>query len=132
MCNNNKCNCFDPTLKLIIELQNKNECINENDTCTKPYLGTNSVKYNTRPISFYTCCSNRKFSMPYTLNGTNGTSNVFRCESIDGCCCTCRVLAPNPNATSDLPYVATNNFFTMNLNQVGALCCLNDTYVNCL
>lgn len=57
-------------------------------------------------------------------------SNVFRVEKIDGCCATFRVLAPNPD-TADVanPYVATNSFFTMNLNCVCALRCLNDTFV---
>ena len=85
----------------------------------------------------YTCCGNgTPWSMPTTKEdvtcGDVGVtcSNVFRVEKIDGCCATFRVLAPNPD-TTDLtsPYVATNSFFTMNLNCVCALRCLNDTFV---
>lgn len=57
-------------------------------------------------------------------------SNVFRVEKIDGCCATFRVLAPNTDQTDVAnPYVATNSFFTMNLNCICALRCLNDTFV---
>ena len=59
-------------------------------------------------------------------------SNVFRVEKIDGCCATFRVLAENTDTTSIYPYVATNSFFTMNLNCVCALRCLPDTYVECI
>ena len=64
--------------------------------------------------------------------GTTVCSNVFRVEKIDGCCCTFRVLAENPDTTSLNPYVTTNSFFTMNLNCVCAMRCLPDTYVECV
>ena len=35
----------------------------------------------------------------------------------------------NNVTTSEYPYVATNSFFTMNLNCVCSLRCLSDTYV---
>ena len=61
-------------------------------------------------------------------------SSVFRVEKIDGCCATFRVLAENPDATqvATEPYVATNSFFTMNLNCVCSLRCLQDTFVDCI
>lgn len=61
-------------------------------------------------------------------------SSVFRVEKIDGCCATFRVLAANPDAAeaATIPYVATNSFFTMNLNCVCTLRCLPDTYVECI
>lgn len=59
-------------------------------------------------------------------------SNVFRVEKIDGCCATFRVLAENPDTTSIYPYVATNSFFTMNLNCCCVLRCLPDTYIECI
>ena len=59
-------------------------------------------------------------------------STVFRVEKIEGNCATFRVLADNPDQTSLNPYVATNSFFTMNLNCVCALRCLNDTFVECI
>jgi hypothetical protein len=58
-------------------------------------------------------------------------SNVFRVEKLDGCCCTFRVLAENPEG-SEYPYAATNSFFTMNLNCCCCLRCLSDTYVECI
>ena len=70
--------------------------------------------------------------MPYTLNGTDDTSSVFRVEAQEGCCCTCRVLAPNPDTESPNPYVATNSFFTVNLDCLGAIKCLDDTFVSCI
>ena len=58
-------------------------------------------------------------------------SSVFRVEKVDGECATFRVLAANtdPNTSATMPYVATNSFFTMNLDCVCALKCLNDTTV---
>ena len=60
-------------------------------------------------------------------------SNVFRVEKVDGCCATFRVLAPNPDTTeTNIPYVATNSFFTMNLGCCCVIRCLNDTFVECI
>ncbi len=135
MCNReNDCSCFRDTLCLIVKLQKKDQCLDNDLSCSRPYLGgsNSSLTYNTRPISFYSCNSNTAWTMPYTLNGVDGTSQVFRCEAVDGCCCTCRVLAPNTDTTSDLPYVATDNFFTVNLNCMGCLRCLDDTYIACI
>ena len=39
-------------------------------------------------------------------------------------------LGPCPSICTTEPYVATNQFFTINLNCVGALECLADTYVD--
>ena len=70
--------------------------------------------------------------MPYTLNDNEGTSSVFRVEAVDGCCATCRVLAVNPDQESSYPYVSTNSFFTINLNCISCLKCLDDTYIACI
>ena len=40
--------------------------------------------------------------------------------------------APNTDTTEPYPYMTTNSFFTMNLNCVCALRCLQDTYVDCI
>ena len=89
----------------------------------------------------YTCCGNGvPWTMPTTKTdgvcGEDGVtcSSVFRIEKIDGCCATFRVLAPNPDTTEAalIPYVATNSFFTMNLNCVCTLRCLQDTFVECI
>ena len=62
------------------------------------------------------------------------TSSVFRVEKIDENCATFRVLALNddPTESATIPYIATNSFFTVNLNCVCVLRCLNDTFVECI
>ena len=143
MCNNNECKCLSEILNTINILQNNAECSESClDTCDRGFLGcsTTSLLCNTRPVILYTCAGNGvPFSMPTTKEdvvcGDEGVvcSNVFRVEKVDGCCCTFRVLAPNPDTTqTNIPYVATNSFFTMNLNCCCAIRCLNDTYVECI
>lgn len=131
---NNNC-CIEKILKIICKLQSKVEKFDDMpNSCDRPYLGcnTSSCFYNTRPITFYSCGNTTLWTMPYTLNGQTSRSSVFRCEAVDGCCCTCRVLAPNPDEASENPYVATSSLFTLNLNCVGAISCLPDTYVACV
>lgn len=133
--NNNEC-CIADILEVINVLQCQAEKIDDiPNTCDRPFLGSissnGSFVFNTRPITLYNS-NNTLITMPYTLNGNNGTSSVFRVEKVNGCCATCRVLAPNPDTTSTNPYVSTNNFFTINLNCVGSLRCLDDTYIACI
>ncbi len=131
---NNNC-CIADILEVIVKLQNhsdKFDCFG--DGCDRPYLGPtpSTICYNTRPINLYRCCDGELWNFPYTLNGTTGESSVFRCEQVDGCCATCRVLAPNPDATAtNIPYVATDSFVTINLSCCGALTCLPDTFIAC-
>ena len=146
MCNNenNDCKCISEILTVICFLQHNANCSEAClDTCDRGFLGcgTTSINCNTRPIMLYTCCGNgTPWSMPTTkTDGTCGTpgvtcSSVFRIEKIDGCCATFRVLAQNPDTAeaTAFPYVATNSFFTMNLNCVCALRCLQDTAVECI
>ena len=122
--------CLAKTLEAILLLQQKGEACDILNDCTRPFLGPNttSICLNTRPITIYSCCNNTLWTMPFTLNGTTSTSTVFRIENLDDCCATFRVLAPNTDDTT-FPYIATNDFFTINLNCVGALKCLNDTFV---
>ena len=142
MCNNTnseECRCISEILNTINILQNNAECSDSClDTCDRGFLGcaTTTLRCNTRPVMLYTCCGNgTPWSMPITRDnsvcGDEGVicSNVFRVEKIDGCCATFRVLAPNDDTTSLYPYVATNAFFTMNLNCCCVLRCLNDTFV---
>ena len=145
MCNkdNNAGNCIMEILQVINVLQSNacpESCLL---SCDRPALGggPNCLVCNTRPIMIYTCCGNgTPWSMPTTrtnidCNDTTtpgACSNVFRIEKIDGCCATFRVLAENPEPTALTPYVATNSFFTMNLNCVCALRCLPDTFVECI
>ena len=149
MCNNNNsndCGCISEILTVINILQDNADCNNEAclDTCDRGFLGgpVSTIGYNTRPIMLYTCASNgvTPWTAPTTKTadacGTEGVtcSNVFRVEKVDGCCATFRVLAPNPDTAeaATIPYVATNSFFTMNLNCVCSLRCLQDTFVEAL
>ena len=125
--NTNTC-CVADILEIIVKLQNhsgKLECFGEG--CDRPFLGPVPANtcYNTRPINLYRCSDGETWELPYTLNGTTGTSDVLRCEQVDGCCATCRVLAPNPDPTTSNtnPYVSTDAFVTLNLNCCGALTC---------
>ena len=147
MCNNNtdqeSCRCIAEILTVINVLQQNANCCGDTclETCDRGFLGcgTTTLGCNTRPVVLYTCCGNgTPWSMPTTREnvvcGEEGAvcSNVFRVEKIDGCCATFRVLAENPDTTSIYPYVATNSFFTMNLNCCCVLRCLPDTYVECI
>lgn len=131
---NNNC-CIADILEIIVKLQNRSDkfdCFG--DGCDRPYLGPtpSTICYNTRPINLYRCSDGELWTFPYTLNGTAGDSSILRCEQVDGCCATCRILAPNPDTTAtDVPYVATDSFVTINLTCCGALTCLPDTFIAC-
>lgn len=140
MCNNNKnntCNnCIMEILQVINVLQSNacpDSCL---QSCDRPALGggPNCIICNTRPIMLYTCGSNGvALSMPISRSEAEGTtSNVFRVEKVDGCCCTCRVLTTNPDTTSIYPYVGTDSLFTINADCLCAIRCLNDTYIECV
>lgn len=140
--NNDACKNIAEILTVINILQQNANC-NDTclETCDRGFLGCGSttLNCNTRPVMLYTCSGNgTPWSMPTTREnvvcGTDGVtcSNVFRVEKIDGCCATFRVLANNPEANATIPYVATNSFFTMNLNCVCCLRCLPDTVVECI
>ena len=136
MCTKNErenCSCLKDTIKLIIALQNKETPACDLETCARPFLGPTPslICFNTRPVNLYNCCTGSLWSFPYTLNGTTAESSIFRIESLDDCCCTCRILALNTDTSENTsPYIATDSFFTINLNCVGALKCLEDTYIN--
>lgn len=135
--NNNTCNnCIQEILKVILLLQ-QSVCQNDSclETCDKGFLGQScSSFFNTRPIVLYTCgTGNSPLAMPVSKSPTEtSTSTVFRLEKLDDCCATCRVLAPNTDNESTYPFVATNSFFTINLNCVCCLRCLDDTFVECI
>lgn len=131
MCGNNSNNisCLAQVLEVILSLQQSEECQNTQG-CTKPYFGFDTIMLNTRPLTLTSCCNNNLWTMPYTINGTEGTSNIFRIENLNDNCATFRVLAPNPDTTqTTYPYISTEDFFTINLNCVGAIKCLADTNV---
>lgn len=124
--------CLTSILETILCLQNSKDESCEVLGCDKPYLGPTPslVCYNTRPINLYNCTTGCRWSFPYTLGSVNGTSSVFRLENLESNCCTCRVLAQNPDTSSSEPYVLTSTFFTINLDCVSAIKCLPDVLVS--
>lgn len=139
MCNNNESGCIAEILKVICVLQQNANCGDSClDTCDRGFLGnsTTCLNCNTRPITLYLCgCCNTPLSMPISKDPLiTTTSTVFRVEKIDENCATFRVLALNddPTESASIPYVATNSFFTVNLNCCCVLRCLNDTHVECI
>lgn len=132
MCNEK--NCLANILKTILCLQEGKDKGCDTFGCDKPYLGPtpNLSCYNTRPVNFYNCCTGSLWTFPYTLCKESGTSSVFRVENLEDNCCTCRVLAPNPDACSKEQFVATDTFFTINLDCILAIKCLKDTFVSCV
>ena len=133
--NRNENCCIGNILEVITILQNKAEKFDDiPSTCDRPFLGTvnnSCLVYNTRPVTLYNC-NNMTMTFPYTIDGTNGTSDVLRCEKVEGCCATCRILAPNTDTTCSEPYVATDSFCTINLDCCCSLRCLDDTFVACI
>ncbi len=120
------------TLNLILSLQ-KNACCDNGckEGCTRPFLGpiTTLTCFNTRPITLFTCCTGTNWEFPYEINGTTGTSSVFRIENIEGNCATFRVLIPNTDGDVTT-YSFSNSFFTIDLSCVLAMQCLGDVFAN--
>ena len=130
MCKNEKCNCISDILKVIFLLQrNADRCDDIIESCDRPMLGQiTSQMFNTRPVMLYTYQSNgtAPWSAPTTRSATpDALSTVFRVEKIDDCCATFRVLIANDDGT----YTSTESFFTMNLEFIACIRCLNDTFV---
>lgn len=132
--NCNHCdNCIADILKVILILQQSvdqlDSCL---ETCDRGFLGQQCCPtcYNTRPIVLYTCGSNGvPLSMPISKSPTEErTSSIFRVEKLDDCCATFRVLTVN----SDNTYTATNSFFTINLDCLCSIRCLDDTFIECM
>jgi len=143
--NNNNCdNCISDILKVILVLQKNADCDDAClESCDKGFLGCvpSKVICNTRPIQLFTACGNgTPWTMPVNKNDTtirgnsNNSSSVFRVEKLDGCCATCRVLERINDDALDCrdEYRATNSFFTINLNCVCCIRCLQDTFIDCL
>ena len=135
MCNNEN-RCIAEILTVINILQEQASEVNETnlETCDRGFLGCGVTPQNcnTRPVMLF-MNNNSAWAMPIEKESNDcARSEVFRVEKIDGCCATFRVLALNPNRECDVPFVATNSFFTMNLNCVCALKCLPDTFVECI
>ena len=129
-CSNNQCSsCIFDVLKKILILQRQDFDQDNFVGCDKPFLGptTTNILYNTRPLLLYNCCTGTPWSFEYTLpDGTIGNSNVLRVESLDDCCCTCRLLIPGTTTS----YTNSNQFVTIDLKCCGAIRCLTDTFVD--
>lgn len=126
MVNNDSC-CFAKILKVIEILQNStNDSTCCEEGCDKPFLGPNQnfICYNTRPVQFYTR-NGELFEVTYNEGETTLTSNVFRVERVQDCCCKCRILQPSTTPGTNT-FVATNSFITINLKCMCVLKCLDD------
>lgn len=130
---NNSCcdNCIADILKVILILQqSSSQCDNCLETCDRGFLGQQiaGAFYNTRPIVLCLKGSDgTPLSVPISRDPTETTtSNIFRIEKLDECCATFRVLVYNADTTS---YTTTNSFFTINLDCVCCIRCLDDSFV---
>lgn len=131
MCNEENrqdCGCISEIIKKIIHLQRQDFDNETHSGCDKPFLGPtcNVICYNTRPVMLFNCCTGEPWTFPFT-NEESGETSVFRVESLDDCCCTVRLLRSN---NENNQFVGTSEFATINLDCVGAIKCLNDTFVD--
>lgn len=118
-------NCLACILQVINVLQNnaeKRDC--DNNSCTRPFLGDNTtfVCFNTRLVTFYRC-DNTLVTLPYTLDGIDGTTTIFRVEGVNDNTVTVRLIQDNGDGT----YTNTNTFATLNLGCICAIRCIGDT-----
>ena len=131
---NNCCgNCLADVLKVILILQESAECGDSClDTCDRGYLGQqfSTIFYNTRPVVLYTCnTGSTPLEMPISKSPTEtATSSIFRIEKLDECCATFRVLVAT-TVEDVTTYTSTNSFFTINLDCLCVVRCLDDTFV---
>lgn len=126
MCDKNNCkkdNCLANLLEKIILLQQAGE--NNTNGCDKPFLGNVSLMANTRPINLYSCCTNKIWEIPFNYNCQTGVSSFFRIECVNDNCATFRILIKDNDE-----FIATNNFFIIDLNCVSSIKCLADTLVS--
>ena len=120
-------NCLANILRVINVLQNNAEdnC-DVNNSCTKPFLGDipGIVCFNTRLITLYRC-DNSLITLPYTLDGTDATTSIFRVSSVSNNSVTVLLIQDNGDGT----YTNTNTFATINLGCVCAIRCIGDTTI---
>lgn len=114
----NDCGCISQIIKKIIRLQKNSFKACSQEGCDKPFLGPDDITcFNTRPVSLYNCSTGALWSVD--------DNTIFRLESLDDCCCTCRILTLDNGV-----YTSTNRFFTIDINCVSAIKCFNDTYIS--
>ena len=123
----NKENCLANILKVINVLQNNAEKLDCNYSCTRPFLGntTTNTCFNTRLVTFYRC-DNSLVTLPYTLNGVQSETNVFRIESVNNNSVTVLLIADDGSESYN---INTNTYATINLGCICAIRCIGDTTV---
>lgn len=120
-------NCLANILKVINVLQNnaEDDCPN-NNSCTRPFLGDfpTIVCFNTRLVTFYRC-DNSLVTLPYTLDGVNDTTTIFRVQNVGCDSVTVLLIRDNGDGT----YTNTNTYATINLGCICAIRCVGDTTI---
>jgi len=112
-------NCLIDILNLIDNLQ-KCSVVQNGSGCSKPFLGTQTASYNTRPVAFYMCDASR---LAYTEGTT--TYNVFRIENVNDTCVKIRLLTTNTDGT----YSSTNETAIVNAKCICAIQCFGDVSI---
>ena len=120
-------NCLANILKVINVLQNnaEDDCPN-NNSCTRPFLGDfpTIVCFNTRLVTFYRC-DNSLVTLPYTPDGVNDTTTIFRVQNVGCDSVTVLLIRDNGDGT----YTNTNTYATINLGCICAIRCIGDTTI---
>lgn len=122
-----KNNCLANILKVINVLQNNaEEDCPTNNSCTRPFLGEfpQVVCFNTRLVTFYRC-DNSLVELPYTLDGVDSTTTIFRVENVGCDSVTVLLIEDNGDGT----YTNTNTYATINLGCICAIRCIGDTTI---
>ena len=120
----NKENCLANVLKVINVLQNNaQDACDSPNSCTRPFLGDfpSVTCFNTRLITLYRC-DNTLVTLPFTINGANETTSIFRVENVSDTSVTVRLIQDNGDGT----YTNTNTFATINLKCICAIRCIGD------
>ena len=116
-------NCLANILKVINILQNNALELGCDNTCTRPFLGeVNNSCYNTRLVTLYRC-DNSLVTLPYTLNGTESETTVFRVMNVTNNSVNDLLIQDNDDGT----YTNTNTYATINLGCICAIRCIGDT-----
>lgn len=135
------CRCIAKEVLFIDRLQKRAENRDNCLSCSGSNLGDNVLNnniYNTRPIILYLpngemfririgdffSPTNEQSEQTINQVSSPSTSNIFRVEEVDGCCCRLRALKYCLGK-----YIATNFCCTADLEDFTAIQCLNDTYV---
>ncbi len=121
-------NCLANILKVINVLQNNasDDCLNDN-SCTRPILGNfpTTICFNTRLVTLYRC-DNSLITLPYTLDGVESTTTIFRIQSVSDKAVNVLLISDNGDGT----YTNTNTYATINLKCICAIRCIGDTTIS--